>query len=186
VWERFPASTVAALLEIAWWDWPIEKITRNLEKIVAADRPKGLEERLLSAVARSRTRKPLEVRAPGAGSWPRWARRGVEAARLAPSAVNRQPWRFSKEDRGVILAQDSEQDTYRIPNGSTVGLPCFTSNSGRPAPGCSASGASNPRPRLPGSLQGGDSLGPPRRGYGSPTALYLRAPRERPGDSLGI
>jgi virginiamycin A acetyltransferase len=35
--ERFPAETVAALEAIAWWDWPAEKITRNLEIIVSAD-----------------------------------------------------------------------------------------------------------------------------------------------------
>lgn len=35
--QRFPDETVAALLEIAWWDWDVEKITRHLDKIVAAD-----------------------------------------------------------------------------------------------------------------------------------------------------
>lgn len=35
--QRFSDEVVRELLEIAWWDWEIEKITRNLEKIVAAD-----------------------------------------------------------------------------------------------------------------------------------------------------
>ncbi|MBR8829425.1 MAG: Vat family streptogramin A O-acetyltransferase [Gomphosphaeria aponina SAG 52.96 = DSM 107014] len=35
--QRFPDETIKTLLEIAWWNWDIEKITRNLEKIVAAD-----------------------------------------------------------------------------------------------------------------------------------------------------
>lgn len=35
--QRFPDHTIAVLLEIAWWNWDIEKITRNLEKIVGAD-----------------------------------------------------------------------------------------------------------------------------------------------------
>jgi len=35
--QRFPDKTIDALLEIAWWNWDIEKITRNLEKIVGAD-----------------------------------------------------------------------------------------------------------------------------------------------------
>lgn len=35
--QRFSDEVVKALLDIAWWDWEIEKITRNLEKIVAAD-----------------------------------------------------------------------------------------------------------------------------------------------------
>lgn len=35
--QRFPDEIINALLEIAWWNWDIEKITRNLEKIVGAD-----------------------------------------------------------------------------------------------------------------------------------------------------
>ncbi|PLZ94712.1 chloramphenicol acetyltransferase [Fischerella thermalis CCMEE 5268] len=35
--QRFPDEIIDALLEIAWWNWDIEKITRNLEKIVSAD-----------------------------------------------------------------------------------------------------------------------------------------------------
>jgi virginiamycin A acetyltransferase len=35
--QRFEDNVIQTLLEIAWWDWDIEKITRNLEKIVAAD-----------------------------------------------------------------------------------------------------------------------------------------------------
>lgn len=35
--QRFSDEVIKALLEIAWWSWDIEKISRNLEKIVAAD-----------------------------------------------------------------------------------------------------------------------------------------------------
>lgn len=35
--QRFTDEVVQVLLEIAWWDWPIEKITKHLEKIVDAD-----------------------------------------------------------------------------------------------------------------------------------------------------
>lgn len=35
--QRFPDEIINVLLEIAWWDWDIEKITRNLEKIVGGD-----------------------------------------------------------------------------------------------------------------------------------------------------
>jgi len=35
--KRFNAETIATLLHIAWWEWDIEKITRNLELIVSAD-----------------------------------------------------------------------------------------------------------------------------------------------------
>ena len=35
--QRFDDESIKALLEVAWWNWDIEKITHNLEKIVAAD-----------------------------------------------------------------------------------------------------------------------------------------------------
>jgi virginiamycin A acetyltransferase len=34
---RFAPESVAALEEIAWWDWPVERITRHLSLIVAGD-----------------------------------------------------------------------------------------------------------------------------------------------------
>lgn len=35
--QRFDDETIQALLEIAWWNWHIDKITQNLEKIIAVD-----------------------------------------------------------------------------------------------------------------------------------------------------
>ena len=35
--QRFDNGVIRALLEIAWWNWEIKKITRNLDKIVSAD-----------------------------------------------------------------------------------------------------------------------------------------------------
>ncbi|MCB1756473.1 MAG: hypothetical protein KDJ38_13185, partial [Gammaproteobacteria bacterium] len=35
--RRFDEATVSKLEAIAWWDWPVEKITANLELIVAGD-----------------------------------------------------------------------------------------------------------------------------------------------------
>ncbi len=34
---RFSAKTIKILLEIAWWNWDLKKISANLEKIIAAD-----------------------------------------------------------------------------------------------------------------------------------------------------
>lgn len=34
---RFAAETIKELLEIQWWNWSVEKVTRNLRQIVAAD-----------------------------------------------------------------------------------------------------------------------------------------------------
>jgi virginiamycin A acetyltransferase len=35
--HRFPPENVDALLDIAWWNWDVEKVTRNLRHIVSAD-----------------------------------------------------------------------------------------------------------------------------------------------------
>ncbi len=35
--ERFSASTVQRLQALAWWNWPVDRITRNLEVIVSAN-----------------------------------------------------------------------------------------------------------------------------------------------------
>lgn len=35
--RRFDDNTIAQLLEIKWWDWPIETISNNISAIVAAD-----------------------------------------------------------------------------------------------------------------------------------------------------
>ncbi len=34
---RFDADTVRRLLAVAWWDWPVDRITRNLDAIRGAD-----------------------------------------------------------------------------------------------------------------------------------------------------
>lgn len=35
--KRFDDETIALLLRLSWWDWPIEKITENLEAITKGD-----------------------------------------------------------------------------------------------------------------------------------------------------
>lgn len=35
--QRFSSEDIDRLERLAWWDWPVEKITRNLELIVGAD-----------------------------------------------------------------------------------------------------------------------------------------------------
>ena len=61
-------------------------------------------ERLLFGWGKPKRRRAVEEIAPGCGSWPTWASAGVEAARIAPSALNRQPWRFRMEDGAVTVS----------------------------------------------------------------------------------
>jgi len=35
--RRYDDEDVERLLDAAWWDWPVEKVTRNLRTIVGAD-----------------------------------------------------------------------------------------------------------------------------------------------------
>jgi len=35
--KRFDDDTIQQLCEIKWWDWPIDKITRNISSIIKAD-----------------------------------------------------------------------------------------------------------------------------------------------------
>jgi len=36
---RFPEDTIEKLIRIAWWDWPIERVTEHLDLIVGNDLP---------------------------------------------------------------------------------------------------------------------------------------------------
>ena len=75
----------------------------------------GAAERSMRGMAGSKKRKCVEELAPGIGSsWPEWAVTAVETARLAPSAVNRQPWRFRLEDGGLVIAKDSSFETPKV------------------------------------------------------------------------
>jgi len=60
-------------------------------------------ERLLYGQGRPKHRKAIETIAPGIETWPAWAAAGVRAARMAPSAMNRQPWLFRYEDGSVAI-----------------------------------------------------------------------------------
>ena len=57
----------------------------------------------------SRRRRALSVEkiAPGIldGGWPQWAVSAVQAARLAPSGANRQPWRFRLDGDSLVMGR---------------------------------------------------------------------------------
>jgi nitroreductase len=76
---------------------------------------KGLEEHMMSAAVRAAACRQVDDIAPGlrrgegpaGAAWPAWAVTAVEAARLAPSSANRQPWRFRLE-RGTLVMSAAE------------------------------------------------------------------------------
>jgi nitroreductase len=63
-------------------------------------------ERIMRRMAHSHGRKPIgEIAEALDGAWPTWARSAVECARIAPSAVNRQPWRFRMQDGRLYISK---------------------------------------------------------------------------------
>ncbi|MGM0420381.1 MAG: nitroreductase family protein [Bacillota bacterium] len=71
-----------------------------------------ISEKVVKLVSGSKKRKELdELCLPEfKEEWPEWIKTAVKAARLAPSAVNRQPWRFKVEDDTLILLAAAEED----------------------------------------------------------------------------
>jgi len=76
---------------------------------------KSITEKTMSAMAGSRKRKCVAELAPGVSDeWPAWAVAAVETARLAPSAVNRQPWRFRLDGGGLVISTDTPVETPKV------------------------------------------------------------------------
>ena len=71
--------------------------------------PKTWDKRLMSYLIKSRKRKELDVLCKGLvkSKWPEWVKSALECARLAPSAINRQPWRFMIESNSITVEVDS-------------------------------------------------------------------------------
>ena len=61
-------------------------------------------------------RKPLTELITGLDETelPHWMKSALEAARLAPSAINRQPWRFHVEPYSITVSVDSPRFTFGI------------------------------------------------------------------------
>lgn len=72
---------------------------------------KTFGEKLMSFFVKSRNRKELsEIVAVPVANLLTWSRTAIEAARLAPSAVNRQPWLFRVEaDSSITISVDNKK-----------------------------------------------------------------------------
>jgi hypothetical protein len=72
-------------------------------------------EKAMQGMAGARKRKCIEELAPGIGTtWPDWAVAAVETARLSPSAMNRQPWRFRFDGHALTVSKDSGFETPKV------------------------------------------------------------------------
>lgn len=74
---------------------------------------KDLSEKILSGVVRSHSRKPLAALIDGE-PFPVRLEKAFAAARLAPSAQNRQPWKFRIGKDGIIISTDTAFTTSSI------------------------------------------------------------------------
>lgn len=89
----------------------------------SAQAAKSGTERMMRKMASADSRRPLDAIAPGIGdAWPAWARSAVEAARLAPSAMNRQPWRFRYERDALVLSRDSASEVPKVTKALDCGI----------------------------------------------------------------
>jgi nitroreductase len=77
---------------------------------------KTLEEKLLSGFARSQKRVPLTQFVSGLDSarYPAWMPAALEAVRLAPSAMNRQPWRLYIESNSVLFSTSGGLSDFNV------------------------------------------------------------------------
>ena len=73
----------------------------------------SFQEKLMIGVGRLHKRKRLSELVSGTQKQG-WMQTALEAARLAPSAVNRQPWRFVCGDRSISVSFDKKRDTSKI------------------------------------------------------------------------
>lgn len=69
----------------------------------------GIEEKAYTAFGANHQRKPLSSLVSGLteAEWPGLIKAAVEAARLAPSAMNRQPWKFHIVDNSITISVQS-------------------------------------------------------------------------------
>ena len=94
-------------------------------------------ERGMRRMAGSHARKTVAEIAPGAGSggWPEWAVAAVETARLAPSAINRQPWRFRFDAGALVIARDNGIEFPRVSKRLDCGIAMLHAELGARATG---------------------------------------------------
>jgi nitroreductase len=115
----FNAKRASALVSLR----PNERVLA-VSPLGYATRRASLTERTMAGLAGAHRRKPVGELAPDASSarWPAWAVAAVETARLAPSAVNRQPWRFRFEDGGLVIAKDNFVETPKVTKRLDIGI----------------------------------------------------------------
>jgi hypothetical protein len=81
-----------------------------------AQKSESWEEKLMAGFGRSHNRLALSKLVTGLPreKWPDWVNVSLEAARLAPSAANRQPWSFDVQDDGVTVSVRTKRREFGV------------------------------------------------------------------------
>jgi len=131
----FSAETVRGLLPLAEG----ERVY-SISPLGFATKSATVTEKAMRGMAGSKKRKCVAELAPGIDdSWPQWAAGAVETVRLAPSAMNRQPWRFRMEDGGLVVAKDSSLETPKVTKRLDCGIAMLHAELGAAASGVTGS-----------------------------------------------
>ena len=102
----FRPESVAGHIELG----PAEKVLA-VTPIGRAAGKVGLAERSMKAFVRAASRRAVTDLVIAGAARAEWQHKALEAARLAPSARNRQPWRFRVDDQSITVAMDSPRDS---------------------------------------------------------------------------
>lgn len=107
----FRPKVVASLTEIG----KRERVL-TVTPIGYAAKRHSLEESVMTGFGLTHRRRPLSGLVSGLqeSEWPRWVKLALEAARLAPSAVNRQPWRFKVEPNSITVSVNTVGREYGL------------------------------------------------------------------------
>ena len=81
----------------------------------------SFKEKIYEGAARSLKKKPLEEIVEGTALVP-WQEKAIEAARIAPSASNRQPWRFILGTNSITVSLNTPKDSARYPKRLDCGI----------------------------------------------------------------
>jgi nitroreductase len=76
----------------------------------------SLEEKIMTGFGWTHKRKPLSGLVTGLNesNWPGWIKSSIEAARKAPSAINRQPWHFHVEPAAITVSVRTSGPEFNV------------------------------------------------------------------------
>jgi len=84
----------------------------------------SFEEKIMTGFGLTHKRRALSNLITGLDEpkWPQWINSALEAARLAPSAVNRQPWRFKVSENSITVSVNISRREYGLPKRLCCGI----------------------------------------------------------------